>query len=192
MSRSGGERGVVELFGHYARCGVMRCRSRTCGPEISLRAEAGCSSHPGSTSTLTRCPAGDYRVAHLRAPPASPRRPGMRASICRAAAALGVLVVSAALGIGAAGSAAAHPTLLFTDPAADTAVPVAPQAITLMFNEPVTIGSDAVVVLDKDGRAMPIGAATTARGGQLVTARPAAPLAARQLHGALAGDRHRR
>jgi len=35
-------------------------------PEISLRAEAGCSSHPGSTSTLTRCPAGDYRVAHLR------------------------------------------------------------------------------------------------------------------------------
>jgi copper transport protein len=100
----------------------------------------------------------------------------MRASTCRAAAVLGVLVVSAALGIGAAGSAAAHPTLLFTDPAADTAVPVAPQAITLMFNEPVTIGSDAVVVLDKDGRAMPIGAATTARGGQLVTARPTAPL----------------
>src|SRR5258708_10174263 len=92
------------------------------------------------------------------------------------AAALGMLIAMAVLGLCAAGTAAAHPTLLFTDPAADTAVPVAPQAITLMFNEPVTIGSDAVVVLDKDGRAMPIGAATTARGGHLVTARPAAPL----------------
>jgi copper transport protein len=100
----------------------------------------------------------------------------MRASICRTAAVLGVLVVSAALAIGAAGSAAAHPTLLFTDPAPDTAVPIEPQAITLMFNEPVTIGSDAVVVLDKDGRAMPIGAATTERGGQFVAARLAAPL----------------
>jgi copper transport protein len=100
----------------------------------------------------------------------------MRASVRRGAAVLGVLVALAALGVGAAGSAAAHPTLLFTDPAADTAVPVAPQAITLMFNEPVTIGSDAVVVLDKDGRGMPIGSATTTRGGQLVTARPAAPL----------------
>jgi hypothetical protein len=77
----------------------------------------------------------------------------MTASVRRAAAVLGVLVVLAALGAGA--SAAAHPTLLFTGPAADTAVPVAPQAITLMFNEPVTIGSHAVVVLDKDGRAMP-------------------------------------
>ena len=101
-------------------------------------------------------------------------RRAMTASVRRAAAVLGVLVVLAALGAGA--SAAAHPTLLFTDPAADTAVPVAPQAITLMFNEPVTIGSDAVAVLDKEGHSMPIGSATTTRGGQLVTARPAAPL----------------
>ncbi len=97
-------------------------------------------------------------------------------TVRRAAAVLGVLVVLAALGVGAGGSAAAHPTLLFTDPAADTAVPVAPQAIALIFNEPVTIGRDAVVILDKDGRAKPIGSATTTRGGQLVTARPAAPL----------------
>ena len=45
-----------------------------------------------------------------------------------------------------------------------------------MFNEPVTIGADAIVVLDKDGRTVPTGAATTARGGQVLTARPAAPL----------------
>ncbi|MDT5364636.1 MAG: copper transport protein [Mycobacterium sp.] len=89
---------------------------------------------------------------------------------------LAVLVALAVLSVGAAGTAAAHPTLLFTDPAADTAVPIAPQAITLMFNEPVTIGADAVVLLDKDGATVPIGVARTARGGQVVTARPSAPL----------------
>jgi copper transport protein len=66
--------------------------------------------------------------------------------------------------------------LLFTDPAADTAVPVAPQAITLMFNEPVTIGAGAIIVLDKDGRTVPTSVATTARAGQVLTTRPAAPL----------------
>jgi copper transport protein len=100
----------------------------------------------------------------------------MTYGIGRAAGALGVLVMLAVLSLAGAGTAAAHPTLLFTDPAANTAVPVAPQAITLMFNEPVTIGADALVVLDKDGRPMPTGVATTARGGQVVSARPAAPL----------------
>jgi hypothetical protein len=99
------------------------------------------------------------------ASPGLPRRRAMIGSVRHAGAVLGVLAVLVALSFGAGGSAAAHPTLLFTDPAADTAVPVAPQAITLMFNEPVTIGSDAVVVLDKDVRAMPIGAATTGRAG---------------------------
>jgi copper transport protein len=94
----------------------------------------------------------------------------------RAAGVLYLLVALAILGLGSAATAAAHPTLLFTDPAADTAVPVAPQAITLMFNEPVTIGADAIVVLDKDGRAVPTGPATTTRGGQVLTARPTVPL----------------
>jgi copper transport protein len=100
----------------------------------------------------------------------------MTTALRRAARALGVLVGLAILGLGTAGTAAAHPTLLFTEPAADTAVSDAPQAITLMFNEQVSIGSDAIVVLDKDGRTVPMGAATTARGGEVVTARPAAPL----------------
>jgi copper transport protein len=100
----------------------------------------------------------------------------MTTGLRRAAGVLGVLVGLAVLGIGTAGTAAAHPTLLFTEPAADTAVSDAPQAITLMFNEPVSIASDAIVVLDKDGRTVPMGAATTARGGQLVVARPVAPL----------------
>ena len=100
----------------------------------------------------------------------------MTTGLRRAAGVLGMLVGLAALGLGAAGTAAAHPTLLFTEPAADTAVSEAPQAITLMFNEQVSIGPDAIVVLDKDGRTLPMGAATTARGGHVVTARPAAPL----------------
>jgi copper transport protein len=100
----------------------------------------------------------------------------MTSGLRRAAGVLGVLVGLAILGIGAAGIAVAHPTLLCTEPAADTAVSDAPQAITLMFNELVSVASDAIVVLDKDGRAIPMGASTTARGGQLVLARPVAPL----------------
>ncbi|WP_102143060.1 copper resistance CopC/CopD family protein [Mycobacterium hubeiense] len=94
----------------------------------------------------------------------------------RAAGVLGILGAVAVLGLGVAGPAAAHPTLLFTEPAAETAVSVAPESITLIFNERVTIGADPVVVLGKDGRAVPTGAPTTARDGQVVTARPAAPL----------------
>jgi copper transport protein len=100
----------------------------------------------------------------------------MTTGLRRAARVLGVLVGLAILGLGVAGTVAAHPTLLFTEPAADTAVSDAPQAITLMFNEQVSIGPDAIVVLDKDGRTVPMGAPATARGGQVVTARPAAPL----------------
>jgi copper transport protein len=100
----------------------------------------------------------------------------MSTGVRRGAGALGALLVLAVLSVSSAGPAAAHPTLLFTDPAADTAVPVAPQAITLMFNEAVSIGPEAVVVLDNDGGTMPMGAAITERGGQVVTARPAATL----------------
>jgi copper transport protein len=95
----------------------------------------------------------------------------MTTSLRRAAGLLGVVIGLALLSVCGAGSAAAHPTLLFTEPAAETAVSVAPQSITLMFNEPVSIGPGAVIVLDKDGQAVPTGPATTARDGQLVTAR---------------------
>ena len=94
----------------------------------------------------------------------------------RIARVLGVLVVWAVITIGCGGSAAAHPTLLFTEPGADTAVSDAPQAITLIFNETVTIGRHAVVLLDKDGREVPMGAAETARDGHVVIARPTATL----------------
>jgi copper transport protein len=100
----------------------------------------------------------------------------MTTGLRRGAGVLSMLVALAILGLASAAPAAAPPTLLFTDPAADTAVPVAPQAITLMLNEQVTIGPDAIIVLDKDGRTVPTSVATTARGGQVLTTRPAAPL----------------
>lgn len=76
----------------------------------------------------------------------------------------------------AAGTAWAHPTLLFTEPATQGAVAVSPELITLLFNEPVTIGSRAITLLDQAGREVPTEAAGLAREGRFVTARPARSL----------------
>jgi copper transport protein len=84
----------------------------------------------------------------------------------------GVLALGLLIGPGA-GIAGAHPTLLFTEPAAQSAVAASPPLITLLFNEPVTIGERAIVLLDQAGREVPIGAAALAREGRFVTARPA-------------------
>ena len=66
--------------------------------------------------------------------------------------------------------ASAHPTLLVTDPAADTAVADSPHAITLVFNEAITIGPTALTLLDAGNRPLPLGVAHLARGGHLLTA----------------------
>ncbi len=83
-----------------------------------------------------------------------------------------VLLVLVATALGGATPASAHPTLLFTDPPADTAVPTSPRVISLVFGEAVTVGPHAVAVLDSDGRPVPMGPASTARDGKVVTARP--------------------
>jgi copper transport protein len=75
------------------------------------------------------------------------------------------------------GTAQAHPTLLFTEPTAETAVATSPEAITLLFNEPVTIGMRAIVVLDQSRRDVPVGPANLARDGRFVTAAPVSALA---------------
>lgn len=87
-----------------------------------------------------------------------------------------IVVALAGLLLGGAGAASAHPTLLFTDPAAETAVPDAPQSITLMFNETVTIGPRAVILLDHTGADIPVAAVDTGHDGHVVTARPAVTL----------------
>lgn len=96
---------------------------------------------------------------------------GRRRALRRAA-----LLLLVVLGTVLAGTtpASAHPTLLFTDPATDTAVPDKPAVITLVFNEPVTAGPRALTLLDNDGRTLPLGPTSTAREGHVVTAAPPA------------------
>lgn len=83
--------------------------------------------------------------------------------------AIGVLVAVAA-------PASAHPTLLFTDPAADTAVPDTPPVITLVFNEPVSAGPRTITLLDGDGREVPTGEPVAAQDRHDVSAKPAGAL----------------
>jgi len=85
--------------------------------------------------------------------------------------AVGVAALFLLIGPGA-GTAHAHPTLLFTEPAAESAVAASPEAITLLFNEPVTIGAQAVVLLDPAARPVPVYPATLARDGRFLTAKP--------------------
>ncbi len=82
-----------------------------------------------------------------------------------------VLAAVLAAVLGAPGPGAAHPTLLFTTPAADTAEPMSPPSLVLVFNEPVTIGSGGLVVLDPASRPVGVTQAVTAREGRAVTAR---------------------
>jgi len=70
--------------------------------------------------------------------------------------------------LGAAVPAQAHPTLLFATPAADAAVAEPPTAITLLFNESVTLGENAVIVSDAAGTAQPVGGSRTGRDGSAV------------------------
>jgi copper transport protein len=104
-------------------------------------------------------------------------RPGCRVAGILAAMSrrLGaVLAVAALVVVGllaGAGTATAHPTLLFTDPPADAAVAEPPQLLTLVFNEPITIGQDAITVLSPDGRIVPTEPPTSGREGRAVITR---------------------
>jgi copper transport protein len=67
------------------------------------------------------------------------------------------------------GRADAHPTLLLTSPAADTAEAVSPSSVVLVFNEPVTIGAQALNVTDAAGHAVGVDQVATARGATTLT-----------------------
>jgi copper transport protein len=66
--------------------------------------------------------------------------------------------------------ASAHPFLLFTTPTANTAVADSPESVVLVFNERVTAGTDAVVLVNARGRSTSAGPVHTARDGAAVTA----------------------
>ncbi len=98
------------------------------------------------------------RSASVR--PAIVRRAGMLAG--GLAAALVALTVVAP-------AASAHATMLFTAPAADAAVPVSPRAITLTFDEPVTLAGPPVTLTGAGGDRIGTGQARQSRGRSVVT-----------------------
>ena len=73
-------------------------------------------------------------------------------------------------------AASAHATLLFTSPAADSAVPVSPKAITLTFNEPVTLAGPPVTLTAAGGQKTGLGPPRQSRGRSVVTVPVASPL----------------
>ena len=73
-----------------------------------------------------------------------------------AVAVLGLLLAIVLLG---AAPASAHSTLVSTDPAQGSQVPVSPAAVTLTFSESVGIAQDSVQVLDPNGVRVDTGAA---------------------------------
>lgn len=82
-----------------------------------------------------------------------------------------LVLVAGILAVLGTGIANAHPTLLFTEPGSETAVSEPPQTITLIFNEQVTPGTDAIKVLDDAGRESPMDAAESSKGGRAITSR---------------------
>lgn len=82
----------------------------------------------------------------------------------RAAALFAVLVTAAAVLLGGAGSAAAHATLISTDPAQGSVAATAPDAVTLTFSEGVSLNADSVRVLDPAGKPVDNGDAVHADG----------------------------
>ncbi len=82
-----------------------------------------------------------------------------------------VAAVSVVAVFGFVGPAQAHPTLLVTSPAADGAEAVAPSGVALVFNEPVTIGAQALTVTDAAGHPVGLDQVGTTRGGTTLTGR---------------------
>jgi copper transport protein len=73
------------------------------------------------------------------------------------------------LTVAVAPAASAHATLLFTSPAADSAVPVSPKAITLTFNQTVTLVGNPVTLTGPGGRRIALGPPRQNAGRSVVT-----------------------
>jgi copper transport protein len=87
----------------------------------------------------------------------------------RACGLLGALAMAGIVLAATAPAASAHATLLFTSPAADSAVPVSPDAITLTFNEPVTLVGTPVTLTGPVGRKIALGTARESGGRSVLT-----------------------
>jgi len=99
--------------------------------------------------------------------------------IRRAGGLAGALAAACFLLIAVAPAAWAHATLLFTSPAADSAVPVSPKAITLTFNQAVTLAGAPVTLTGPGGYKIALGPARESGGRSVVTV----PVTSRLPHG---------
>jgi copper transport protein len=95
---------------------------------------------------------------------------GAHRVIRRVSGLLGALTVAGIVLVAVAPAASAHATLLFTSPAADSAVPVSPKAITLTFNQAVTLVGRPVTLAGAGGHRITLGPARENGGRNVVTA----------------------
>ena len=90
-----------------------------------------------------------------------------RPAICRAVAAIALLLASVAA---FAGVASAHASLVSSDPANDVVVARAPKEVALTFDEKVVpAGDDAITVLGPRGQGLEQGAPRTSDGGRTIS-----------------------
>ena len=88
----------------------------------------------------------------------------------RFAVVLAGLMALLGVGLGLAPAASAHASLLFTTPTAGGSVPASPTVLTLIFDEPVGLSSQAVRLAGPGGVVEPLGAVVRDRAGSVVTA----------------------
>src|SRR5258708_6803979 len=89
--------------------------------------------------------------------------------IGRAPGLVGALTAAGIRLVGVAPAAWAHATPLFTSPAADSAVPVSPKAITLTFNQAVTLAGARGTLASAGGHKVAVGPARENGGRSVVT-----------------------
>ncbi len=90
---------------------------------------------------------------------------------------LGALTAAGIVMVAVAPAASAHATLLFTSPAAGSAVPAAPTVITLTFNQAVTLAGTPVTLAGPGGQRIGLGAARESAGRSVVSVPVAGRLA---------------
>ncbi|KWX20487.1 hypothetical protein AFM11_30420 [Mycolicibacterium wolinskyi] len=88
-------------------------------------------------------------------------------AVARVVLALAVAWVGLLAGAAPAG---AHPYLLFTTPAIDSAVAESPPTIVLVFNQALTIEPHAITVSDVQGKPVAVTEARTGKGGTVISA----------------------
>jgi methionine-rich copper-binding protein CopC len=106
----------------------------------------------------------------------SPAGRGRHRVIRRVSGLLGALTAAGIVLVAVAPAASAHATPLFTSPAADSAVSASPKAITLTFNQAVTLAGRPMTLASAGGNKIALGPARQSGAGSVITAPVTTPL----------------